>query len=173
MSPALRRHIAQLLHRLMAMAVFPCRLVAMNALPRGFLPKLGPAKAKACLYPDGDARLLAYSAIPLWWRVLWGFLNREGPRISEAARLQVQDVDLDRGALRLEKNKTNDPRARVLQVRAHDTRSTFITVALANGRSETWVADRTGHRSSVMIQRTRRAARTFAELGLGELASLA
>ncbi|WP_437619652.1 hypothetical protein [Sorangium sp. So ce1151] len=40
-----------------------------------------------------------------------GFLNREGTRISEAARLQVQDVDLDRGALRLEKNKSNDPRA--------------------------------------------------------------
>lgn len=59
------------------------------------------------------------------------------------------------------------------QVRAHDTRSTFITGALANGRSETWVADRTGHRSSVMIQRYRRAVRTFAELGLGELASLA
>ncbi|WP_437765366.1 tyrosine-type recombinase/integrase [Sorangium sp. So ce281] len=111
MSPASRRHIAQLLHRLMSMAVFPCRLVATNPLPRGFLPKLGPAKAKACLYPDEDARLLASTAIPLCWRVLWGFLNREGPRISEAARLQVQDVDLERGALRLEKNKTNDPRA--------------------------------------------------------------
>ncbi|WCQ94785.1 integrase [Sorangium sp. Soce836] len=237
MSPASRRHIAQLLHRLMAMAVFPCRLLATNPLPRGFLPKLGPAKAKACLYPDEDARLLACTAIPLCWRVLWGFLNREGPRISEAARLQVQDIDLDRGALRLEKNKTNDPRAWALssgvpqalrawlalrgnpppsaplfvnedgdrfsvehaaerfrahlqlagidrpelfegsaerqQVRAHDTRFTFITVALANGRSETWVADRTGRRSSVMSQRHRQAARTFAELGLGELASLA
>ncbi|XXT16493.1 tyrosine-type recombinase/integrase [Sorangium sp. So ce429] len=111
MSPASRRHIAQLLHRMMAMAVFPCRLLATNPLPRGFLPKLGPTKAKACLYPDEDARLLACTAIPLCWRVLWGFLNREGPRISEAARLQLQDVDLDRGALRLEKNKTNDPRA--------------------------------------------------------------
>ncbi|HTN89321.1 MAG TPA: DNA integration/recombination/inversion protein, partial [Sorangium sp.] len=58
-------------------------------------------------------------------------------------------------------------------MRAHDTRSTFITVALANGRSEAWVADRTGHRSSIMIQRYRRAVRAFAELGLGELASLA
>ncbi|WP_159397658.1 tyrosine-type recombinase/integrase [Sorangium cellulosum] len=237
MSPASRCHIAQLLHRLMAMAVFPCRLLAANPLPRGFLPKLGSAKVKACLYPDEDARLLACTAIQLCWRVLWGFLNREGPRISEAARLQVQDVDLNRGALRLEKIKTNDPRAWALspgvpqalrawlalrgtpapsaplfineegerfsvehaaerfrahlqlagidrpelfedsderqQVRAHDTRSTFITVALANSRSETWVADRTGHRSSIVIQRYRRAARTFAELGLGELASLA
>ncbi|WP_437543303.1 hypothetical protein WME97_32670 [Sorangium sp. So ce367] len=64
MSPASRRHIAQLLRRLMAMAVFPCRLVAANPLPRGFLPKLGPAKAKACLYPDEDARLLASTRDP-------------------------------------------------------------------------------------------------------------
>ncbi|WP_437619678.1 hypothetical protein [Sorangium sp. So ce1151] len=51
MSPASRRHIAQLLHRMMAMAVFPCRLLATSPPPRGFLPKLGPtkAKAKACL----------------------------------------------------------------------------------------------------------------------------
>ncbi|WP_437659941.1 hypothetical protein [Sorangium sp. So ce1182] len=111
MSPASRRHIAQLLHRMMAMAVFPCRRLATNPPPRGFLPRLGPAKAKACLYPDEDARLLACTAIPLCWHVLWGFLDREVPRISEAARLQVQDVDLERGALRLEKNKTNDPRA--------------------------------------------------------------
>ncbi|WP_437808628.1 tyrosine-type recombinase/integrase [Sorangium sp. So ce1078] len=176
---------------------------------------------------------------PLCWRALWGFLSRLGPRIGEAARLQVQDVDLDRGALRLEKNKTNDPHVGALvrraagaarmvraprqpgapappaplfvnedgdrfsvehaaerfrahlqlagierpelfedaderqQVRAHDTRSTFIPVALANGPSATWIADRTGHRSSLVTQRNRRAARTFAELGLGKLASLA
>ncbi|XYH94708.1 hypothetical protein ACMHYB_43845 [Sorangium sp. So ce1128] len=65
MSPASRRHIAQLLHRMMAMAVFPCRLLATNPLPRGFVPKLGPAKAKACLYPDEYACLLACTAIPL------------------------------------------------------------------------------------------------------------
>ena len=58
------------------------------------------------------------------------------------------------------------------QMRAHDLRATFVTLALANGRSETWVADRTGHRSSVMINTYRRAARSVAELGLGELRSL-
>ncbi|KYF71451.1 hypothetical protein BE15_17295 [Sorangium cellulosum] len=59
------------------------------------------------------------------------------------------------------------------QVRTHDARSTIITVALANGRSETWIDDRAGRRSSVRLQRYRRAARTFAELGHGELAYLA
>ena len=44
--------------------------------------------------------------------------------------------------------------------------------ALANGRTETWVADRTGHKSSQMINAYRRAARTAAELRLGELVPL-
>jgi hypothetical protein len=55
----------------------------------------------------------------------------------------------------------------------HDLRATFVTLALAVGRSEAWVADRIGHRSSVMINRYRRAARTAQELGLGELLPLA
>ena len=65
-----------------------------------------------------------------------------------------------------EKSKARQP------IRLHDTRATFITIALANGKSEAWVQDRTGPRSSVMINRYRRAARTAAELGLGELGRL-
>jgi integrase len=58
------------------------------------------------------------------------------------------------------------------QIRAHDLRGTFVTLSLAAGRTESWVMDRTGHRSSMMIARYRRAARTVAELGLGELVPL-
>src|SRR5262249_52328169 len=57
-------------------------------------------------------------------------------------------------------------------IRVHDLRATFITLALANGRSESWVADRTGHKSSQMINGYRRAARSVAELGLGGLLDL-
>jgi hypothetical protein len=57
-------------------------------------------------------------------------------------------------------------------IRVHDLRATFVTVSLANGKTETWVADRTGHRSSVMINRYRRAARTWAELSMGPLSPL-
>src|SRR5258708_3364909 len=57
-------------------------------------------------------------------------------------------------------------------IRAHDLRATFITVALANNRSETWMMDRAGHETSAMLARYRRAARSFAELGLGELVPL-
>jgi hypothetical protein len=47
-----------------------------------------------------------------------------------------------------------------------------VTIALATGQTETWVADRTGHKSSTMINRYRRAARMAAELNLGSLQPL-
>ncbi len=54
-----------------------------------------------------------------------------------------------------------------LLLRAHDLRGTFVTLALAAGRTEAWVTDRTGHRSSAMIYAYKRGARNGAELGLG------
>jgi len=235
LASATRRQVAQLIHRLCMMAVFPLRLIASNPLPKGFLPKVGPGKAKGWIYPDEDAKLIGSPNVPLPWRVFYAFLHREGPRRSEAARLAWSDFDLDRGAVALDENKTDDPRAWALSpgvpeamrawrdlrarqgadvsddalvfvdedgqpigkwhaaakyrehlqaagitrailfersrsrqpIRLHDTRATFITVALATGKSEAWVQDRTGHRSSTMINRYRRVARTVAELGLG------
>jgi hypothetical protein len=222
------------------MAVFPLQLIATNPLPSGFLPKVGPGKAKGWIYPDEDAKLVASPDVPVEYRFFYGFLHREGPRISEAERLTWDDFDLERGSIVLDVNKTNDPRAWALssgvprglrawrtflsshgvstkgtdlvfvdlhgesvnkhhsaeryrehlfaagitrsvlfertdtrqQIRAHDTRATFVTVSLANGKSEAWVQDRTGHKSSLMINRYKRAARTAAELHLGDFKPL-
>jgi integrase len=229
LSSATRRQYAQIIGRLMALAVYPLELIPVSPLPRGWLPKVTRNKATAWLYPADDAQLLACAAVPLARRVLYGFLAREGCRCDEALSLAWTDLDLVRGVVRLDKNKTDDPRAWALSpgmvaaleqwreragpgalvfqidnearlaevfrrdlqqawierpelfertaarqpIRAHDLRATFVTLSLAAGRSETWVMDRTGHRSSVMIQTYRRAARTAAELGLGELAPLA
>jgi hypothetical protein len=57
-------------------------------------------------------------------------------------------------------------------MRVHDLRGTFVTISLSSGRSEAWIGDRTGHRSSQMIARYKRTARTFEELHTGELAPL-
>jgi integrase len=57
-------------------------------------------------------------------------------------------------------------------MRVHDLRGTFVTLSLANGRTETWVQDRTGHTPSAMLNRYRRAARSATELGLGPLRPL-
>ena len=43
------------------------------------------------------------------------------------------------------------PHANRLPLRAHDLRGSFVTLALAIGRTEAWVTDRTGHRSSAMV----------------------
>ena len=232
-----RRHVAQLLHRLLAMAVFPLRLLSANPLPRGWLPKGSPAKARSYLYPSEDQQLLARTKVPLLNRLFYGFLAREGLRASEARDLLVSDIDLERGVCNLDTNKTDDPRAWVLSsgchkalqqylqryrpgahpgellfidpagrrppgdnlaralrrdlktalvkrsqlfadnkerihIRGHDLRATFVTVHLATGKTETWIADRTGHKSTTMIARYRRQARTHADLNLGELTPL-
>ncbi len=54
--------------------------------------------------------------------------------------------------------------------RARDSPSHSVRFhALANGKTEAWVGARTGHRSSQMINRYRRAAQKVDELGLGTL----
>lgn len=236
LSRSSRRQVAQCMRKVLAFAVFPCRLVAAHPMPPGWLPKLGPSKAKTCAFPDEDAKLMAAASVPLAFRVFYGFLHREGLRKEEALGLRWSDIDLERGAVTLDKNKTDDPRAWALdhgvvealklwhahenaepnmfvfravddghskgerhdaeryrahlfeagvdraelfrtdatrrRLRLHDTRATFITTALANGKSETWVSDRTGHKSSAQIANYRRLSRTVAELGLGELEPL-
>jgi integrase len=59
-----------------------------------------------------------------------------------------------------------------IPLRAHDLRATFVTLALANGKTEDWVTRRTGHKTSQMVARYRRTAETHAELGLGWLLPL-
>ncbi len=231
LSSSSRRHYAQTIARVLGLAVFPLRLLKVSPLPRGWLPKVRSHKATAWLYPAEDAALLSCTELPLAHRVLYGFLSREGLRLGEASALRWGDIDLERGAVRLDANKTDDPRAWALDagvtralaiyrktrgkpdaaqlvfhnfdeahlalrfrahlaaagvergelfertakrrpIRTHDLRATFVTLSLAAGKTEAWVADRTGHRSSVMINRYRRAARTAAELELGELTPL-
>ena len=110
-SAATRRQVGQLMHRILAMAVFPLRLREANPLPEGFLPKPGPRKAQAYVYPAEDRTLLGCTTIPLCWRILYGFLHREGMRAGEALALRFREVDRTRGAVRLDTNKTGDARA--------------------------------------------------------------
>ncbi|CAN5901300.1 hypothetical protein BH11MYX4_BH11MYX4_01920 [soil metagenome] len=251
LSTSTRRHYAQSIHKVLSIAVYPARLIPVHPLPKGFLPKLGPQKAKGYLRPDEDAALLGCTkrgadgalAVPLWRRVYWGFLSREGTREGEAIELRWGDVDLKHGGVTLDENKSDDPRAwaldpsvtealrawakvhplreegkatppkdaRVfvtdegealdpahlprtlradliaagvdrpelhattkarLRLRVHDLRGTFVTVSLANGATESWISDRTGHKSSAMINRYKRAARSVSELGLGRLKAM-
>jgi integrase len=235
-SAGTRRHVAQLLSRILRLAVYPARILDKSPIPEGFLPKPSSLKAVAWLYPEEERALLSDVRVPLLHRVFYGVIAREGLRKGEAGALTWADVDLERGSIRLDENKTDEPRAWALgrdvlaalrawkalaepraevgfpifsqngnrigidhlaitfrghlsgiqgvraalfekgpnrrPIRVHDLRATFVTLALAAGRTETWVADRTGHKSSSMINTYRRAARTAEELDLGWLAPL-
>ncbi len=59
-----------------------------------------------------------------------------------------------------------------IPIRAHDLRATFVTLSLANGKTEDWVMRRTGHGSSIMLARYRRDAQTIREHDLGWLVDL-
>jgi len=244
LAPATRRHVAQVISRVMHLAVYPGKWRPASPIPKGWLPSLPPRKAKECLYPNEDAQLLAGRSVevgksgplpdvPLLRRLAYGFLAREGMRTDEMARLRWRDLDLEHGRVNLERDKTDDPRDWDLRLdvvealkrwklrskphtepsdyvfaeegvplnvehlaeqirndlrrvgverpqlfegsetrqrfRAHDLRATFVTIALATGKTETWVSDRTGHDGHSMIERYRRKARTW---NLGPLGPL-
>jgi integrase len=106
-----RRQYAQLLSKMMHMAAFPAQHIKASPLPRGFLPHAGAEKAKSTLYPKEEARLLACAEVPLAYRMLWGFLAREGMRTGEATALTWSTLDLENGCVELDENKTDDPRS--------------------------------------------------------------
>jgi integrase len=241
LAPRTRKKIAQCMRKLLSLAVYPGRHIASNPIPREWMPKIPKSanKAKVCLYPEEDAKLLRCAKVQIERRLSYGILAREGMRASELSSLKWRDVDLDRGRVRLDENKTDDPRAWALSpdvartltwwrkrtrgehgdyvigldlrdaawwlrgddkdrdkypgdlrtagvtrpelfersstrqpIRLHDLRATFVTVALANGKTEQWVTDRTGHKSSQMLALYARQARTWAELELGTLRPL-
>ncbi len=99
------------MHRVLAISVYPLRILKVSPLPRGFLPPPQSNRAKGYLFPEEEAKLLACKAIPLEHRVLYGLLAREGLRKGEALGLRWIDLDLHRGMLRLDVDKTDDPRA--------------------------------------------------------------
>ncbi len=232
---AARRQYAQAIRKLLVYGRYPLRLRQDIPIPQGWLPKNRSDAAKSYVYPSEDLALMQCREVPLARRLFFGFLAREGMRTGEALGLTWADVDLVRGVVRLDTNKTEDPRswalgedvvralgawkklrgakatkvpaifpkallgdrgdyahhlreglalagvdrpeltkpkAGRLLLRAHDLRGSFVTLALASGRTEAWVTDRTGHKSSVMIYRYKRASRTAAELGLGWFAPL-
>jgi len=226
LASASRRQYAQLISKVLKLAVYPLKVLGRSPLPAGFLPEHRSKKAKSYLEPAEDAQLLGCLEIPLARRMLYGFLSREGLRAGEAALLTWRDVVGNR--VYLDENKTDDPRdwslspgvkealvsfrpsgspeaaqifatplsrlaealrddlhtAKVTraklfestetrqQIRAHDLRATFVTLNLAAGKTEAWITDRTGHKSSQMIYKYKRAVRGAVEEKLGELLPL-
>jgi len=247
-APRSRKLVAQCMRKVLSYAVYPGRHLSQNPIPREWMPRIPKSanKAKSYLYPEEDAALMKCSRIPIERRITYGILMREGMRAGELSSLRWRDVDLKRGVVKLDENKTDDPRVWALSwdvvaalkwwrdeqggedddlvigldlrdgawwlrgddaydatkpesstnnpgdlrrarvdraelwersksrqpIRLHDLRATFVTVSLADGKPETWVTDRTGHRSSQMLALYTRQARTWRELDLGTFGPL-
>jgi len=116
-----RRQVAQLINRVLHLAVFT-EAIKHHPLPRGWLPKSQRADSigKEAILPSEEALLLAGrpvgggEPVPLAYRVAYVFLHREGMRKGEAQRLTWADLDLERGMVSLDENKTDRPRSWVL-----------------------------------------------------------
>jgi integrase len=85
-------------------------------------------------------------------------------RVDGLAKFYREEFVRDAGIDRAELFRKTQAR---IKLRVHDLRGYFITYALAGGATEMWVMDRTGHKSSTMVNRYRRVARTAAEAGVG------
>ena len=107
--PASRRHVGQVIHRVLGLAEL-AGYIERTPLPRGWLPRRGTKKSTPVLFPAEDKQLLACAKVPLLYRILYGFLHREGVRRSEAARLTWQQLDLTSEVLQLDVNKTDHAR---------------------------------------------------------------
>jgi integrase len=147
---ATRRHVAQLVSRVLRLAVFTDTL-KVSPLPPGWLPKAPKAEsiAKESLLPSEEAKLLTgrdadgKTVVPLGYRVAYAFLHREGMRKGEARALVWGDVHLANGVVSLDEDKTERPRSRVLDPgvrrvlehwkkvngKAKDTGPVFVDVA--------------------------------------------
>ncbi|HEY6056196.1 MAG TPA: hypothetical protein VIU86_19860 [Gaiellaceae bacterium] len=85
------------------------------------------------------------------------------PLLSDTAEAEIFRANLRlAGIERPELFETAEGRG---AIRFHDLRASFITIALAMGRTEAWITDRTGHTTSQMLYRYKRKARLAAELG--------
>ena len=122
LKPATRRHVAQLVNRIVRLAQFT-GIIDRSPLPPGWVPSVPSADslAKESLLPSEEKRLLCGRnaagevAVPLEFRVLYAFLHREGMRKGEAKALAWANVNRGNGVVALDENKTDRPRSWVLQ----------------------------------------------------------
>ncbi len=125
LSPALKRatrwQVAQVMNRVLNLAEFD-GIIEHSPLPRGWLPKQprSDSIAKESLLPSEEAKLLrgrgaaGETVVPLEYRVLYAFMDREGMRKGEARGLARGDINTDKWIVSLDENKTDRPRSWVL-----------------------------------------------------------
>lgn len=220
-----RQAYGQIILKVMRIA-HAAELIGINPLADTEAPKVEKEDQKffTCIFPSELYRLLACADIPFEYRVLWGFMCIESPRIGKLPEVRWHHIERDGcGAISIESkngevlywalapgtlealeelerrmpgskgpfswltpsavNKAaftlrqhmlmagNDREAlhvnedRRHRLRAHDCRATFVVNAKRSGRNEDWIRERTGHGSSLMIERYNRLLSVAAAKG--------
>lgn len=67
------RHVAQCVHKILALAVRPTKVIKQSPLPVGWLPPVNDEKQRAYLFPHEEALLMACTAVALVRRVFMGY----------------------------------------------------------------------------------------------------
>ena len=110
--PNTRRSYLIKLRLALRIAAGPLRLFATGAPPAVEIPRKKASNLFGYLYPQEEALLLGNTAIPLLYRVLYGYLSRNGCRIGETTQLTWDHVDLETGDIHIDKRWTKTQRAR-------------------------------------------------------------
>lgn len=134
-------------NRTLTSLVSKTELAQMFEIPAGLVAVLRAWRAR-CGEPALDSPVLRHLKI-----------ERGKGGEAEALRADLRLAGVTRAALfQVEEN--------VEPLRFHDLRATFVTWAKRAGKGDGWIADRTGHLTSEMVDRYTRAARTLADLRL-------
>jgi len=108
--PNTRRKYALKLRMVLRLAESPLRLIARA--PAVDIPRRKASNLFGFLYPQEEAQLLAQTKIPLLYRMIYGYLARNGCRIGETLQLTWDHVDLETGDIHIDKRWTKTQRAR-------------------------------------------------------------
>ncbi len=108
--PNTRRKYLLKLRMVLRLSVSPLRLVEKTVDVD--IPRRRASNLFGYLYPQEEALLLAHTPIPLVYRVLYGYLARNGCRIGESLQLTWDHVDLETGDIHVDKRWTKTKRAR-------------------------------------------------------------
>jgi integrase len=98
------------------------------------------------------------------------FANERGERFKDSHLADVLRAHLLKAGIN--RHELHQKDAKRDRLRAHDLRGTFVTLALVNRATEIEVMDRTGHKSSQMVNRYRRQVRAMESIGLRGLLPL-
>lgn len=132
-----QRQVLAPLKRILDYCVKPLKLIKQSPLPAKWLPGAGKTRSLQWLYPSEDAQLMACTAVPLWFRILCGYLVREGGREGEpiATTIDRFDFEAGRNTCSLPSGMIKTSNAKFWQLNAGTARALQAWFALRGARS--------------------------------------